>query len=401
MDDRHFARQIQDARIRKAAAFSLVETYCQQLEPSATQEKRAKESYEAVGDWLATSDHPVLTCTLIYPQGSASTGTMVKPLQGNEHDVDLISLLKGATKFTPPADVKKAIGDRLASNGLYRDKLQEMARCWRINYANEFHLDITPSIKNPDCANGGELVPDKNLSQWKPSNPLGFRDLFNRRAALRPVSRLRKADSVAASAEIVPFPKTSPIKGVLRRTVQLLKRHRDVYFKNRDLSLAPLSIIISTLASRSYEWCVQQDRDEDDDFGLLLDTIRLMPHYIYAPVIQDRQHWFVMNETTDGENFAEKWNLEPARAQSFYAWHARALADFTRLLEFEGLDAMGTELSDFLDRQTVEKAVAAVTSQVSAARTSGRLVAGVGGLAAVTAPALVTTPVRANTFFGK
>jgi len=32
-----------------------------------------------------------------------------------------------------------------------------------LNYANEFHMDITPSIMNPECTNGGELVPDKEL----------------------------------------------------------------------------------------------------------------------------------------------------------------------------------------------------------------------------------------------
>ena len=33
-----------------------------------------------------------------------------------------------------------------------------MPRCWRLSYANEFHMDITPSIPNPNCRFGGELV---------------------------------------------------------------------------------------------------------------------------------------------------------------------------------------------------------------------------------------------------
>ena len=33
-------------------------------------------------------------------------------------------------------------------------------------------------------------------------------------------------------------------------------------------------------------------------------------------MIDGRQQWFIWNETTTGENFAEKWNDDPRRAQS-------------------------------------------------------------------------------------
>jgi hypothetical protein len=34
---------------------------------------------------------------------------------------------------------------------------------------------------------GGELVPDKTLKMWKPSNPNGYKRLFEQRAKLAPV----------------------------------------------------------------------------------------------------------------------------------------------------------------------------------------------------------------------
>ncbi len=400
MHDRMSGVSLNDMQIRKAAAFSILETFCQQLEPTETQEARAKTSYEAVGGWLAESDHPVLTCTLIYPQGSVAHCTMVKPIGKNEHDVDLISFLKGATRFTPPAYVKKEIGDRLAANDLYKDKLEEMPRCWRINYANEFHLDITPAIKNPDCDNGGELVPDKNLKEWKPSNPGGFRDLFAKRAALVPQSWVRKTALVAAadSADIIPFPTKKAVKGVLRRTVQLLKRHRDVFFQKQDPCLAPISIIITTLASKSYEWCVVQDRS-DNDFDLLLDTIRMMPHFIESDVFYGQKQWFVWNETTVGENFAEKWNNDERRAKAFFHWHENALLDFTQIIEADGLDGIGNQLKKFLDASTVQDAISAVTKNVTAARVGGTLVTGVTGLSSVPSAARASVP--KNTFYGR
>jgi hypothetical protein len=96
----------------------------------------------------------------VYLQGSVALGTTVKPLRRNEHDVDLVGHAAGAGGV-PPTVLKKLIGDRLHENSHYRPLLEEMPRCWRLNYANEFHQDITPSVPNTLCANGGELVPDK------------------------------------------------------------------------------------------------------------------------------------------------------------------------------------------------------------------------------------------------
>ena len=50
-------------------------------------------------------------------------------------------------------------------------------------------------------------------------------------------------------ADIEPFPAQSNIKGILRRIVQLLKRHRDIAFADVKEDIAPISIIITTLAS--------------------------------------------------------------------------------------------------------------------------------------------------------
>ncbi len=390
-----------DRFIRKMAAFSLLEKACDQLEWTHTQDESARQQYGAIGNWLGSSALPLLTCTRIYPQGSVAHGTTVRPIGKNEYDVDLIAFLTGATKWTSPAFVKQIIGDRLRANGLYRDKLEEMPRCWRINYANNFHLDITPSIRNPDCPNGGELVPDKNLGEWKPSNPQGFCDRFAARALLRPVRPLAKRSALAAAAdaEIVPFPTKATVRGVLRRAVQLLKRHRDIDFQTLDTSLAPLSIIITTLASKAYEYCVTSFVYEND-FDLLLDTVRYMPHFIERRVIFGELHYFIWNETTQGENFAEKWNKERSRADQFYRWHSVALHEFTRLLEFEGLDAMASELGGYLGNDLARATVKELTDTVSFARRSGTLVAGASGLAAASATTARAAPVLANTFYG-
>jgi hypothetical protein len=387
------------SRLRKREAFGVLDRIGQELEPTQTQTERAETSYNAVGEWLA--EDPLLADALIYAQGSVAHGTTNKPIGRNEHDVDLICRIPGYRAALPPAALKKIVGDRLASNERYRSMLEEMPRCWRLNYAGEFHLDITPAIPNPACSNGGELVPDRAVKRWKPSNPKGFRDLFARRAALLPSMKIFDSDRKMVAldkAEIEPFPTKFSGKGVLRRTVQILKRDRDINFLGQDPALAPLSIIITKLASRAYERCVTS-QSYDNELDLFRDTIRMMPHFIETEVLNGTTRWLIWNETTAGENFAEKWNCDPRRAESFFKWHARAVADFEALIEISGLDRIATHLSQMLGDGPVRKVMASFADGVAAARKTNRLYVTPGiGLSTST---LAGIPVRANTFFGR
>jgi Second Messenger Oligonucleotide or Dinucleotide Synthetase domain len=383
---------------RKSQLINILERLCQALELTDTQYALAKKRYEGVGEWLADAENPLLRALIIYLQGSTTLGTTVKPIGRNEHDVDLVAHMPNLGRL-PPATIKRAIGSRLRENGNYAPLMEEMPRCWRLNHANEFHMDITPSIPNPECGNGGELIPDKAMQQWMASNPKGYKVLFERRAVLQPRMRLVKSESFAtdgARAEIEPYPGAGGFKGILRRTIQIEKRHRDVYFAGHDPCLMPISVVITTLASRSYEYCVTRFA-YDSELDVLRDIVRHMPAFIETRVIGGRQQWFIWNETTSGENFAEKWNNDPRRAEAFYGWHARALADLDKLTDLEGLDRLNKSLSESFGQPPVKMALDALTEEASAARRAGRL---------AVAPAIglstnaIGTRVRANTFFG-
>lgn len=389
-----------DLLLRKTELLGLLERLCEGLELTEAQFRLARDRYEGVGGWLAEAASPMLRTLAIYLQGSTALGTTVKPISRNEHDVDLVAHIAGTSAAVPPASVKKAIGDRLRANGHYAALLQEMPRCWRLNYANEFHLDITPSIPNPGCRAGGELVPDKNAEGWCSSNPKGYRALFERRALLVPRMRLLEtAVEKRLRADIEPYPISSGPKGVLRRTVQVLKRHRDHHFLELDPSMAPISVAITTLASRSYEHCASSFA-YDSEFDLLCDIIRYMPNYIETRTTDGRQQWFIWNETTTAENFAEKWNTDSRRAVAFYSWHTRALTDIQSLASIEGLDRLTKSLRESFGAEPANRALAGLTADISAARTRGILsVAPAVGLRIETAPG--ATPVRSNTFFGE
>jgi hypothetical protein len=383
---------------RRTQVVDVLEIVCESLELSASQFALAKQRYEGVGTHLAGSENPVLQTIAIYLQGSTALRTTVRPIGVNEHDVDLVAHVSDLDVEISPAALKKAIGDCLRANGNYGSLLEEMPRCWRLSYANEFHMDITPSIPNPGCRSGGELVPDKTLKMWKASNPNGYKRLFEERAKLAPVIRYREhiaRDSAKASVE--PYPEPGGFKGILRRAVQIAKRHRDTMFVD-DPDVAPLSVIITTLASRSYEWCVS-NREYDDELELVVDVIHHMPDTIEARHVDGGVQWFIWNETTAGENFAEKWNRRPERAEAFYAWHDRFCSDLTRLEAISGLDRLGEVLKGLFGSRPATAAMDALTERVSTARRVGNLhLHPASGLTVGALPA--STAVRANTFYG-
>lgn len=389
------------AQLRHSQLVELLEEGCQQLEPSASQSALAKQRYEGVGDWLARSDDPLLSSISIRLQGSVAISTAVKPIGANEHDVDLVAHVPDLDLTISPSLLKRRIGDRFRNNGNYARLLVEKPRCWRLDYANEFHLDITPSIPNPECRFGGEFVPDKTLKTWKPSNPMGYRAKFERRAGLQPRIRYmaRKAyDGARADEQIEPFPKERRLKGILRRIVQIAKRHRDLQFIDVDQGFAPLSIIITTLISRAYEYCVTRF-EYDHELDLIVDVMRRMPDMLEVSTFEGRTAWFLWNMTTAGENFCEKWNEHPERARAFFAWHSKAVSDITQLASTHGLDQVRLLLGDIVGAGPANKVMDSLTERMSAARTTNVLSA-TRSSGLIVGTATGATAVRANTFYG-
>ena len=231
-----YANKSEKSRLAGVQLYELLGRLCEAIEPTDTQHETAKSRYAAVGSWLAASQNALIAGIGIYAHGSFGIGTTVRPIGDGEYDVDLIAFAPGFPKIIRPSYLKQLIGDRLRENGTYARQMDEKRRCWRLKYANEFHMDITPSIYNPDCLNGGELVPEKSTDTWKASNPKGYQDLFVERANLRP--RLRVTEVIAADsagAGVEAFPERQARKAVLQRTVQICKRHRDVYFAKSEL----------------------------------------------------------------------------------------------------------------------------------------------------------------------
>jgi Second Messenger Oligonucleotide or Dinucleotide Synthetase domain len=370
----------------------ILEALCQELELTETQRNSAEEKYNAVGNWLNAGGIIIIYDPDISAQGSIMIGTTVRPVCRIEFDVDLLCKLAKGSRNLGQWYVKNMIGERLREHGTYGKMLEDINRGWRLNYTGEFHMDITPAVPNLVCKNGGVLVPDKRLSRWKESNPSGYVVWFNIRAALSLMQVVRGA--VEKEARVQPMPEYGFAKGVLRRAVQIYKRHRDLFFEGKEN--APISIIITTLAAHAYEKVVKE-RIYESEFDVLYDILELMPTFIERRCQSGHEVFHISNPTTQGENFAEKWDSFPERAQAFFTWREKAMADILKISNTEGFDQIGKLLGAMMGESDARRAMAKYTSQkVTEPRAIGKLRTdpnvGLG---------LVGVPVQRNTFYGK
>lgn len=285
--------------------------------------------YERVAEWLHSEDSPLRQYEPeIFAQGSFRLGTSVRPITSDgEYDIDLVCRLNISRVATTQKQLKHKIGDRLKAHEEFKAMLKESRRCWTLDYPHQFHMDILPSIPNDERPPSSQaiLLTDKELHYWQKSNPKAYAEWFYQRMRVmitRQKARLLEANAVYKSIEEVPEWK---VRTPLQRAVQLLKRHRDIYFAD-NLENCPVSIILTTLAALAYK---EQDNIYDAIVGLVSDM---------AEHIKERNgKWWVANPVEPEENFADKWNEKPAKYFAFRAWLTVVKRDFEQALNSTSL----------------------------------------------------------------
>lgn len=384
----------------------------------------AVKKYEEVGHWLEEKDavggrrEP-----LVYPQGSFALGTVTKPIdEDGEYDIDLVYERDLRKTSITQEQLKEEAGEHLESFVEYlheshreAPKLEPGRRCWTLDYPDQFHMDILPAIPNDEGRDSGGyqsetkiLITDKDVREWQHSNPKGYANWFRKqmeyqfqekRAAMARRQLLAEGvvnlqeGMVKAAAEAVPDYK---VKTPLQRAIQILKRHRDYYFRD-DKDHRPVSIIINTLAANAYA-------EEDNLVDALLNLIRRMPDFIDDREINGKRVAWVENPVNHAENFADRWQDEefPEREEKFRGWLDKADRDFTEALQGGGLHKIIRILGSSLGEAVVKEAAAQMGYDFRQQSTAGTLgMANVTG-AIVSSPKTdgSTTPVRKHNFYG-
>lgn len=323
-----------------------------------------------------------------YPQGSFSIGTVVRPYKDNKdanYDLDAICQINIEKESTTPQEIKESIENAFESDERYKCRLKKYDKCCTIEYADidgiGFSIDIVPAVDEdpqtksllmresdePRYIHTAIAITDKKEDQykWATNNPKGFKSWFeniNKGFQEHSPQRSRasifesyKYKGIFASIEEIPIELE---RSSLQRVIQILKRHRDVYFSkiaNGD-DLKPLSAIITTIATQiaktapiglnvfdllkyilsELEIYSKRQFLEEDQFSTKYENRNIIK--------RTNGEWQIENPVNPGDNLADAWNNNANIAKAFFNWIKYITIDF-----FESVNKTDEEFITILE----------------------------------------------------
>lgn len=330
------------------------------LDISPTLHKYAVDRYNGIASFLDGKGIEAV----FYSQGSFRTGTVVRPIRNGvdaDFDLDVVCELSTKKSETTEYHVKRDVGDALKSDDTYKKKLlPEDDICWTLQYADPqdgvgFNLDIVPAVADEERAvhlimghvdyrYAKEAISvtvrkDVFVYDWLASNPSGFGlwfdDInekylaFDKQTQREQIfKQYRDVFQMDATVEDVP---DCYLRSSLQRTIQLLKRHRDLYFGRipDGHKYRPKSVIITSLAARIAKAAEPQGLE-----ALLSFVVKGL--YEYSALLEGKTpvseskgevsnyiskqngEWKILNPVDPEDNYADDWSDKTARA--FFEW---------------------------------------------------------------------------------
>lgn len=290
----------------------------------------ANDEYMALGKWIdkkVEEDKTNFTVS-IYPQGSFALGTVNKPISDeDDYDLDLVCQVENGTGLNAEMLKLKVVKPWLTGYKKTKNDIEEKRRCWHVEYEDvpSFHMDVIPALPHHTLNGDSTMIDitDKDedripVYQYQGSNPKGYVKWF--------FDRCRQKKKSSIDGRIMNFNmaqqedlKQNKNKTCLQKSVQLLKRHRDIMFEN-DPDNKPISIIITTLAGQIYS-------GENSILDTLLGFINGVEGYLNDRRKKDGSY-SIPNPSYAGEDFADKWKEHKERQTAFFAWIQQLQAEF-------------------------------------------------------------------------
>jgi hypothetical protein len=352
---------------------------CDDLQLTPARHDQAVERYETLGDLMESEGSPFHRLSpKIYPQGSMALGTTVKPLD-EPHDLDFVLELSLAHDQIDPMKLIECLYRFLQAHGVYGSMTSQKNRCVRIEYADDFYVDILPACRNLAGTSTCLKVPDRALAGWSDSNPKGYIAWFEKKSRAVFIGRMLD------KAEPIPAQEAVGEKKPLQLGVQLLKRWRDLHYDDR--SLAPISVVLTTLAAHAY----RGERSVSEAVTSILGGIVRLIDTAHA----EGRRLQVWNPSNPAENLSERWDANPAAYDAF----EQGIRDFHR--KWSALIARGGNVDAELKSLFGEQVTAVrlkQAKQLQSARDAGKL--GISSIGLIGSVGLSRVPVQRNTFHG-
>jgi hypothetical protein len=322
----------------------LLDTIVDNLDIPKSYYLKAVDRHNSLGEWLCRPESKLSAFKpKVHSQGSFRYGTVVRPLcADSEYDLDNVTTLQIEKTSFSQKDIKELYGAEIRSYAKAYNMtapVEEKNRCWRLRYSDEvaFHLDALPCIpEDPAVINAlvkhgvpkewaqvAVAITDKRHPEYErktralfSSNPRGFAKWFEqcvRPIALNRIRELVNLRMYTSVEDVPPYEWKTP----LQRSIQILKRHRDVMFRENS-EMAPISMIITNLAAHAYE-------GEKDLWAALTNVVEGMPKFIRTARPR------VPNPADPAEDYADRWAKNPFLESNFWSWHTQVSADLEAL----------------------------------------------------------------------
>ncbi len=328
--------------------------------------KNADEKYHALANYL--SRHTDVTLDM-YPQGSFAFGTVIRPFKNDKdgsYDLDFICEVELEKGKITAEELREYIEKAISDGELYGGRLEIYDQCFTIQYAEEggasFSIDIVPAVHEsdkeiarltektarPDLIDTAIAIPVKEKTgySWRTNNPKGFAKWFKEindpyKAYARTEFRKSLFESTSFYDKVEDIPEGMERSSV-QRVIQILKRHRDLYF-NKFPELKPISAIINVLVtevasslhpSTSIFDLLEAVLNELNESSKFYDD-RIKGELLLEnrAIARKNRGWYIANPANPDDNLADEWNQNDDIAKKFFKWISVAREDFVDSME--------------------------------------------------------------------
>lgn len=303
----------------------IFDSLAEELNITETMLEKAEKAYNALGEYIKSANEEWEVS--VYPQGSFELGTVIKPLNEQEqYDVDLVVLVK-----QPIYDAEKLRSEvwaLLENHGRYEGKIENKKPCIRIQYADsaQFHMDIASAQDNiltNDTSINIARFDGESQYYYDDSNPKGYVEWFKSAMEYKKLQKSHRTLYEHGQTDVEEL-RLSRMRTPLQKAVQILKRHRDIYFTNKEnADDRPSSIIITTLCAKAYE----ETRGRFDSENVYLTIVNMLEQFKNYIGKNSDGEYYLENPSNRKENFLKKWKDNPNLVVAFTEWIDKVYKD--------------------------------------------------------------------------
>jgi len=138
---------------------------------SDTRIARLDSRVNAVGNFLRNGDGEISSNMIeLIPQGSYAHRTIINPVGSNDDfDADVLLSMEEIEGWDAK-DYVEELYKVFRASSTYRDMVSRHARCVKVDYADDFHIDVVPYMER----HGEHFITNRDTDEFELTNPEGY-----------------------------------------------------------------------------------------------------------------------------------------------------------------------------------------------------------------------------------